>query len=134
MMVGLHARACQRCQHGVVDPNLRRPISDAVGAVVDAHAEAKPDLADHGVKGLSAHGPAHLQGALQRGADAQGHVDGRGTFISAIESGGFWTVKIGFPAEMARYFFYKGSVAIEGISLTIAKLYAGDVEIDVIPK
>lgn len=64
----------------------------------------------------------------------QGHVDGRGTFISATESGGFWTVKIGFPAEMARYFVYKGSVAIEGISLTIAKLNAGDLDIAVIPK
>ncbi len=64
----------------------------------------------------------------------QGHVDGRGTFISAIESGGFWTVKIGFPAELARYFVYKGSVSVEGISLTIAKLNDADLEIAVIPK
>lgn len=64
----------------------------------------------------------------------QGHVDGRGTFISAVESGGFRTVKIGFPPEMARYFVYKGSVSIEGISLTIAKLSETDFEIAVIPK
>ena len=64
----------------------------------------------------------------------QGHVDGRGRFISAVESGGFWTVSIGFPTELARYFVYKGSVSVEGISLTIAKLNETDFEIAAIPK
>lgn len=64
----------------------------------------------------------------------QGHVDGRGRFISAVESGGFYTVTIGFPSEMARYFVYKGSVAVEGISLTIARLDEETFEIAVIPK
>jgi riboflavin synthase len=64
----------------------------------------------------------------------QGHVDGRGRFISATQEGDFWTVRIGFPADMGRYFVYKGSVAIEGISLTIAKLNDADLEIAVIPK
>lgn len=64
----------------------------------------------------------------------QGHVDGRGSFMSAIESGGFWTVKIGFSTELAQYFVYKGSVSVEGISLTIAKLNEADFEIAVIPK
>ena len=64
----------------------------------------------------------------------QGHVDGRGTFLGAAESGGFWTVKIGFPPEMARYFVFKGSVCVEGISLTIANLNHSDLEIAVIPK
>ncbi|MFZ1701558.1 MAG: riboflavin synthase [Pyrinomonadaceae bacterium] len=64
----------------------------------------------------------------------QGHVDGRGTFLSAIPEGDFWTIKIGFPAEMARYFMPKGSVAVEGISLTIAALDADSFDIAVIPK
>lgn len=64
----------------------------------------------------------------------QGHVDGRGKFLLAVENGGFWTVKIGFPAEMARYFVYKGSVCVEGISLTIAKLDEASFDIAVIPK
>lgn len=64
----------------------------------------------------------------------QGHVDGRGTFISAVESGGFWTVQIGFPAEFAKYLVYKGSVAVEGISLTVAKLDEASFDIAVIPK
>lgn len=64
----------------------------------------------------------------------QGHVDGRGRFVSAVQSGDFWTVRIAFPKEMARYFVYKGSVAVEGISLTIANLTDDYFEIAVIPK
>jgi riboflavin synthase len=64
----------------------------------------------------------------------QGHVDSRGEFISAEEHGDFWTVRIGYPAEVSRYLVYKGSVAVEGISLTIAKLEDDHFDIAVIPK
>lgn len=64
----------------------------------------------------------------------QGHVDGRGEFIGAISEGDFWTVSIGFPAGLSRYFVEKGSVAIEGISLTIASLHETSFDIAVIPK
>jgi riboflavin synthase len=64
----------------------------------------------------------------------QGHVDGRGTFISAEQDGDFYTVRIGFPSDLARYFVFKGSVAVEGISLTIAALEANHLDIAVIPK
>ncbi|HEX8889000.1 MAG TPA: riboflavin synthase [Pyrinomonadaceae bacterium] len=64
----------------------------------------------------------------------QGHVDARGLFLSAVEHGGSWTVRIGYPKEMARYFVFKGSVAVEGISLTIAALAEDYFEIAIIPK
>lgn len=64
----------------------------------------------------------------------QGHVDGRGTFVSATEHGDFWTVRIGFPPELARYLVYKGSVSVEGISLTIAALADDHFDIAIIPK
>ena len=64
----------------------------------------------------------------------QGHVDARGMFISAEEQGDFWTVKIGFPHDMSRYLIYKGSVAVEGISLTIASLGDDHFDIAIIPK
>ena len=64
----------------------------------------------------------------------QGHVDGRGTFLSAVQEGDFYTVKIGFPPEIAPYLVYKGSVAVEGISLTIAALYHNSFDIAIIPK
>src|SRR2546421_10460169 len=52
----------------------------------------------------------------------QGHVDARGRFLSATEHGGSWTVRIAYPKEVARYLVFKGSVAVEGISLTVAGL------------
>ena len=64
----------------------------------------------------------------------QGHVDGRGRFLSADEHGGSWTVRIGYPPELARYLVFKGSVAVEGISLTVAALADDHFEVAVIPK
>src|SRR5574338_459353 len=56
---------------------------------------------------LAAGTPVNLERAVTPatrlgGHIVQGHVDGRGTYVSAVESGGFWTVKIGFPREFAR--------------------------------
>lgn len=64
----------------------------------------------------------------------QGHVDATGTFLQAAKEGDFWTVRVGFPPEVARYLIYKGSIAAEGISLTIANLAENYFEIAVIPK
>jgi len=64
----------------------------------------------------------------------QGHVDARGRFQSAVDQGGSWTVRIAYPAEIARYLVFKGSIAVEGISLTIAGLSDDYFEIAVIPK
>lgn len=64
----------------------------------------------------------------------QGHVDARGTFVGSTDHGGSWTVRISFPPEVARYLVFKGSVAVEGISLTIAELADDYFEIAIIPK
>ncbi|HXC70771.1 MAG TPA: riboflavin synthase [Pyrinomonadaceae bacterium] len=64
----------------------------------------------------------------------QGHVDARGRFTSVEDHGESWTVKIAFPKEIARYLVFKGSVAVEGISLTIAGLTDDHFEIAIIPK
>ena len=64
----------------------------------------------------------------------QGHVDARGRFLSAEEHGGSWTVRFAYPREIARYLVFKGSIAVEGISLTIAALTEEFFEIAVIPK
>jgi riboflavin synthase len=64
----------------------------------------------------------------------QGHVDGRGEFISAVQNGDFRTVRIGYPADIGQYLVYKGSVSVEGISLTIASLTDTWFEIAIIPK
>jgi riboflavin synthase len=64
----------------------------------------------------------------------QGHVDGKGKFLSAEQQGDFYTVKIGFPLELERYLVHKGSIAVDGISLTIAALDKTSFDIAVIPK
>ncbi len=64
----------------------------------------------------------------------QGHVDGRGEFLQDAQEGDFWTVRIRFPNEIGQYLVYKGSISVEGISLTISKLTNDYFEIAVIPK
>lgn len=64
----------------------------------------------------------------------QGHTDARGRFLASEDHGGSWTVRVGYPAEIARYLVFKGSVTVEGISLTVARLEDDYFEIAVIPK
>jgi riboflavin synthase len=64
----------------------------------------------------------------------QGHVDARGKFLGAEELAGSWTVRISYPPEIAQYLVFKGSVAVEGISLTIANLADDYFEVAIIPK
>jgi len=64
----------------------------------------------------------------------QGHVDARGQFVSVEDHGESWTVRFAYPPEIARYLVFKGSVAVEGISLTIANLTGDYFEIAIIPK
>jgi riboflavin synthase len=88
---------------------------------------------------LRAGSPVNLERAVTPstrlgGHIVQGHVDGRGKFLSAEEHGGSWTVRVGFPSELARYLVFKGSVAVEGISLTVAALSEDHFEVAIIPK
>jgi|ERR1051326_2614692 riboflavin synthase len=64
----------------------------------------------------------------------QGHVDARGRFLQSKDHGESWTFRFAYPKEIARYLVFKGSVAVEGISLTIANLTEDYFEIAVIPK
>lgn len=48
-----------------------------------------------------------------------GHVDGAGSIESLTEEGEFWNLIFRFPPELGRYIAEKGSIAIDGISLTV---------------
>jgi riboflavin synthase len=50
----------------------------------------------------------------------QGHVDGTGTLISRTRSEHWDVLRFGVPASMARYLVDKGSIAIDGVSLTVS--------------
>jgi riboflavin synthase len=65
----------------------------------------------------------------------QGHVDGTGKFIALDEIPGadnYW-LRIEIPPELARYVIFKGSLSIEGISLTVAEIEGTQVTVAVIP-
>ena len=65
----------------------------------------------------------------------QGHVDGTGRFLGLERipnAEDFW-LHIEVPAELERYIVYKGSIAIEGISLTVARVEGRTVTIAIIP-
>ena len=65
----------------------------------------------------------------------QGHVDGVGTLISLnrIADSENWWLHIELPHEVEKYTVYKGSISIEGISLTVAKLEENRCTIAIIP-
>jgi len=64
----------------------------------------------------------------------QGHVDGVGTLFSrAPAADGSIVVRIEAPADVLRYVVYKGSIAVDGISLTVAAIDATSFSIALIP-
>jgi riboflavin synthase len=56
----------------------------------------------------------------------QGHVDGVGRVVSRTPSEHGEVVRIGLPAELARYVVEKGSIAVDGVSLTVSAVTAAD--------
>ena len=67
----------------------------------------------------------------------QGHVDGTGTIISRTPAEHWDVVRIGLPPgppDLARYVVEKGSVAVDGISLTIVSVSATWFEVSLIPE
>jgi riboflavin synthase len=64
----------------------------------------------------------------------QGHVDGTGEFLSLDELGeDNWWLRIRVPAELDPFLVFKGSIAIDGISLTIAALDKDVLSVTIIP-
>jgi riboflavin synthase len=64
----------------------------------------------------------------------QGHVDGTGEFLSLDSLGADnWWLRVRIPADLDRYLVSKGSIAIDGISLTIAELEADTLSVTIIP-
>ena len=134
---------------GLVTSDIHNGDSIAVNGVcltaidvspVSFVADVSPETLDRTTLGqLNVGSPVNLERAVTPatrlgGHIVQGHVDGRGSFVSAVQTGDFWTVRIGFPRELAKYLVYKGSVTVEGISLTVAALGQEYFDIAVIPK
>ena len=64
----------------------------------------------------------------------QGHVDGTGTVESVREDGLSRVVRVSAPAELLRYVVDKGSIAVDGVSLTVSKVDDDAFEVSLIPE
>jgi riboflavin synthase len=64
----------------------------------------------------------------------QGHVDGIGSLTSVENVDGSYELKLQIPAALAKYVIYKGSIALNGISLTVAGIESDIVKVCIIPK
>jgi len=62
-----------------------------------------------------------------------GHIDGLGRITKWERSGADWVLEVAAPAELRRYLVFKGSIAVDGISLTIAAVTRTGVRIWIIP-
>jgi riboflavin synthase len=64
----------------------------------------------------------------------QGHVDGVGAVREAVEDGFARVVTIEAPPELLRYVVEKGSIAVDGVSLTVASVTADTFAVSLIPE
>jgi riboflavin synthase len=83
---------------------------------------------------LTTNSEVNLEGAMKIGDTldghmVQGHIDCTGEVLGWQKD----TLKIKFPQEIAMYLAYKGSITINGVSLTISKLKDQDLEVSLIP-
>ena len=62
-----------------------------------------------------------------------GHVDGAGTIASIRPEADFWWVTVSYPGALAPLLIHRGSIAVDGISLTIARLEPAAFDVQIVP-
>jgi len=77
--------------------------------------------------GLGQTGPVNLEKALRAhdrlgGHLVSGHVDGIGVVSHFADLGGHWELRVLAPRELARFLAYKGSITVNGVSLTVNRV------------
>jgi len=90
---------------------------------VDVSAESL-----HKTCGLDQSGPVNLEKALRAndrlgGHIVSGHVDGIGQVSHFAQVGESWELRIAAPAALAKYLAYKGSITVNGVSLTVNRVH-----------
>lgn len=63
----------------------------------------------------------------------QGHVDGVGTVVGFEDVGGSWRLEVEAPAPLAKYIALKGSISVDGVSLTVNSVAGARFEVNIIP-
>lgn len=92
-------------------------------------ADMSPETLNRSNLGQRNDCPANLEPALAVGDKlgghfVSGHIDGVGTLVDRIKQGDAWELSFTAPEQVGRYIVEKGSIAINGVSLTISKCNA----------
>ena len=129
--------------------DMKEGASIAVNGVCVTAVQVQPDgfwcdlspetLAVTNLGALRQGSPVNLErpaavGDRLSGHIVQGHVDATAEFVAldALPDGNWW-LKIRTPRELDRYMIHKGSITLDGVSLTIASLEDGIVGVAIIP-
>ncbi len=108
--------------------------ADSFAADVSPETLSRSNLGE-----LSGGAEVNLERALAAGGRLgghimQGHIDGTGELVSFEELGdGNWWLRVSIPSELQRYVVFKGSIGIDGISLTVAEVEENIVTAAIIP-
>jgi riboflavin synthase len=98
----------------------------------------KESLDRSNLGGLVAGEPVNLERSVRAGGRlgghlVQGHVDGLGTLLDRTPSEHWEVVRVGLPDRLARYVAEKGSIAVDGVSLTVVQVGEADFSVALIP-
>ena len=91
------------------------------------------------LKQISIGSPVNLEKSLTPttalgGHLVSGHVDGLGTVVALSRDARSWRVSIEAPADLARYIAPKGSICVDGTSLTVNSVSGARFELNIIPQ
>jgi len=135
---------CRTVAHGV-QPGASIAVNGVCLTVVEGTGSALTfDLSDEtrgrtSLAGLRPGQPVNLERPVTLasrlgGHLVQGHVDGVGEVASVeLDGGGGATVRLSIPTDLRRYTIDKGSIAVDGVSLTIATIDDDGVEVALVP-
>ena len=102
-------------------------------------ADVSPETARvTSIAGLKTGSIVNLERALAAngrfgGHVVQGHVDDVGGIIEIVREVDFWRVKISYPHVLRPYIVRKGAIAIDGISLTVARIGQSELDVQIVP-
>ena len=112
-------------------------VVDAVDGTFTADV-MRETLVRSSLGALKVGAPVNLERAVTLGTRlgghvVQGHVDGTGTIAERTPGDHWELVRITLPAELARYVVEKGSITVDGVSLTVTAVTAADFTVSLIP-
>lgn len=90
------------------------------------------------LRGVTPGRKVHLERAMKLGDRldghlVQGHVDGVGTVIRSYEARESWVIWVELPTELTRFVAEKGSICLDGVSLTVNEVSGATARVNIVP-